>query len=70
MLVLSRKTGEGITLDQNITINILSVEGDRVRIGIKAPIDTRIFRSELLEETIHTNREAAKAPVLSLSELD
>ena len=70
MLVLSRKTGEGITLDQNITINILSVDGDRVRIGIKAPIDTRIFRSELLEETIYTNREAAKAPVLSLAELD
>ncbi|MGI6151264.1 MAG: carbon storage regulator CsrA [Christensenellales bacterium] len=70
MLVLSRKTGEGITLDQNITIKILSIEGDRVRIGINAPMDMRIFRNELLEETVQANREAAKAPIISLSELD
>ncbi len=70
MLVLSRKKGEGITLDQNITINILSIEGDRVRIGITAPVDMRIYRNELLEETIHTNREAVNAPLLNLSALD
>jgi len=70
MLVLSRKTGEGITLDQNITVKILSIEGDRVRIGIQAPPDTRIFRNELLEATIHANREAAKAPILDFSKLD
>ena len=67
MLVLTRKAGEGITLDQNVTIDILSVEGDRVRIGINAPKDMRIFRSELLNETICTNREAAKAPAVSFA---
>lgn len=67
MLVLTRKAGEGITLDQNVTIDILSVEGDRVRIGIKAPKDMRIFRRELLEETISTNREAVNAPVVELA---
>ena len=70
MLVLSRKTGEGITLDKNVTIDILSIEGDRVRIGIQAPKDMRIFRSELLEETISTNREAANAPVVSIAEIE
>ena len=34
MLVLSRKAGEGIALNQDISIEILSIEGDRVRIGI------------------------------------
>jgi carbon storage regulator len=67
MLVLTRKAGEGITLDQNVTIDILAVEGDRVRIGICAPKDVRIFRRELLEETINTNREAASAPVIDFS---
>jgi len=70
MLVLTRKAGEGITLDQNITIDILAVEGDRVRIGISAPKDVRIFRRELLEETISTNREAANAPIINLGAVE
>ena len=67
MLVLTRKAGEGILLDQNVTISVLSVDGDRVRIGIEAPKDMRIFRRELLEETISTNREAVSAVVVNLT---
>jgi carbon storage regulator len=70
MLVLTRKAGEGIALDQNVTIDILSIDGDRVRIGITAPKDMRIFRRELLEETISTNREAANAPVINIAAMD
>ncbi len=65
MLVLSRKTGEGIALDQDIEIEVLAIEGDRVRIGIKAPKEMRIYRKELLVETIDLNREAAKTPAIS-----
>ncbi len=65
MLVLSRKTGEGITLDQNVEIKILAIEGDRVRIGINAPIEMRIYRNELLQETIDLNRAASKTPAIS-----
>jgi carbon storage regulator len=65
MLVLSRKKGEGITLDQNVEIEILAIEGDRVRIGIKAPKEMRIYRNELLQETINLNREASKTPAIS-----
>jgi carbon storage regulator len=67
MLVLTRKAGEGITLDQNVTIDILAIEGDRVRIGICAPNDVRIFRRELLEETINTNREAVNAAAVNIT---
>jgi len=59
MLVLSRKAGEGIALNQDISIEILSIEGDRVRIGIQAPKEMRIYRKELLEQTIDVNRAAA-----------
>ncbi len=67
MLVLSRKAGEGIALDQDISIEILSIEGDRVRIGIKAPKDMRIYRKELLEQTIDVNRAAASTPTISFT---
>ena len=67
MLVLSRKTGEGIALNQDISIEILSIEGDRVRIGIQAPKEMRIYRKELLEQTIDVNRSAANTPVVSFS---
>ncbi|MGE5495285.1 MAG: carbon storage regulator CsrA [Burkholderiales bacterium] len=67
MLVLSRKTGEGIVLDKDITIDILSIDGDRIRIGIQAPREMRIFRKELLEETIDINRSAINAPVVVLN---
>ena len=65
MLVLSRKPGEGIALNQDISIEILSIEGDRVRIGIQAPKDMRIYRKELLEQTIDVNRAAANTPAIS-----
>jgi len=65
MLVLSRKAGEGITVNQDISIEILSIEGDRVRIGIQAPKDVRIYRSELLDQTIDLNRAAVKTPNIS-----
>jgi carbon storage regulator len=65
MLVLSRKAGEGITVNQDISIEILSVEGDRVRIGIQAPKDIRIYRKELLDQTIDLNRAAVKTPNIS-----
>ncbi len=65
MLVLSRKTGEGIVLDQNIEIEVLAIEGDRVRIGIKAPKEMRIYRKELFEETIDLNRAASKTPAIT-----
>ena len=67
MLVLSRKTGEGIVLDKDITIDILSIDGDRIRIGIQAPREMRIFRKELLEETIDINRAAINAHVVVIN---
>lgn len=47
MLVLSRKPGEKVHIDRDITVTILSVQGNRVRIGIDAPGDRRILRAEL-----------------------
>ena len=66
MLVLTRKKGEGIYLGTDITIEIISVENDRVSIGISAPRAIEIYRKELLDETINTNKSAAGTKVMSL----
>ncbi len=47
MLVLSRKLNEKIQLGDNITVTVLRVQGNTIRLGIDAPRDVRILRGEL-----------------------
>lgn len=49
MLVLSRKPNEPIKIGDDITVVINRVEGNKVRIGIKAPKEVKILRSEIIE---------------------
>jgi carbon storage regulator len=49
MLVLSRKKNEKIVIDENIVITIVEVRGDKVRLGIEAPRDVPIHRSEVYD---------------------
>lgn len=60
MLVLSRKEGQCIMIDNDIELVVLGVQGDRVRIGIKAPLDVSIHREELYQR-IRGNDELARA---------
>jgi len=48
MLVLTRKAGERIVIDDSIVVEVLEVQGNRVRIGIQAPQGVTILRQELL----------------------
>ena len=47
MLVLTRKTDETIVIDERIKVRILQIKGCRVRIGIEAPVEVPIRRSEI-----------------------
>ena len=47
MLVLTRKPGEKVVIGDNITLTVVEVQGNRVRIGIDAPDQVRILRGEL-----------------------
>lgn len=49
MLVLTRKAGESIKIGPGVTVTLLDVKGSQVRIGIEAPKDVDIVRTELLE---------------------
>ena len=67
MLVLTRKTNQSISLGENIRITVLDVEGDRISIGIDAPKEVRIFRSELIDDTMKQNRESLESANFSPS---
>jgi carbon storage regulator len=69
MLILTRKTGQGFTIGGDIEITITEVSGDKVRVGINAPREIKILRSEL-SETMESNQQAAsRADVSSLRAL-
>lgn len=59
MLVLSRRKGESIIIQDQIEITVLEVDGDTVKIGIAAPREIEILRKELLTAVKETNRESA-----------
>ena len=49
MLVLSRKKNESIVIDNNITITVVEIRGDKVRLGIVAPKDVPVHRQEVFD---------------------
>ncbi|MFO0908072.1 MAG: carbon storage regulator [Isosphaeraceae bacterium] len=52
MLVLSRKDGESIQIGDSIVLTVFSIQRGLVRLGIQAPRDVRILRSELMSDTL------------------
>lgn len=50
MLVLTRKSNQSIMIGDDIEVSVLSVMGDKVRIGIQAPQDVPVFRTEIYAE--------------------
>jgi len=60
MLVISRKINEKIKIGDDIEITVVSIDKGQVKIGIEAPKNITILRSELLEEIKNENIKAAK----------
>ncbi|GAA4158502.1 hypothetical protein GCM10022286_11470 [Gryllotalpicola daejeonensis] len=61
MLVLTRKIGESIVIGEGITITVVDVKGDTVRVGVDAPRDVKVQRSEVLEQIARETAAAAAA---------
>lgn len=67
MLILTRKIDESIIIADHITVTVLEISGERVKIGIDAPRDVVILRQELQEQVRQENIEAAAADLTELS---
>lgn len=59
MLVLARKVGQSIVVNDNVEIIIIEVRGDQVRLGIEAPRSIPVHRKELFERIQAENAESA-----------
>ena len=59
MLVLSRKVGDKLVIDGNITVEVVKIQGNRISLGIVAPSNVKILRGEL-------NEQLAKAQIVEL----
>ncbi len=62
MLVLTRKLGESIAIDDNIKITVVQIKGKQVRLGIQAPKDTKIHREEVYLAIQDQNKQSVDTP--------
>lgn len=67
MLVLSRKKNESIVIDNDITIVVVDIRGDKVRLGVEAPKEVPVHRREVYE-LIKQNEATAQDGVPSQAE--
>jgi carbon storage regulator len=57
MLVLTRKPGQSIMIGEGVEVQVLSVAGEKVRLGITAPRDVSIFRNEVYDRIESENAQ-------------
>ena len=69
MLVLTRRAGESIQIGDDVTVTVIAVNGDQIRVGIDAPRSLRVLRREVLEAIAEANQAAASPSDDALSRL-
>ena len=66
MLVLTRRIGESIQINDDVKVTVIEVKGKNIRIGIQAPKETKIYREELFLKIKNENHSAASSVGLDL----
>jgi carbon storage regulator len=59
MLILTRKLNEKIKIGDDITVTIVEIRGDQIKIGVDAPKDVKVFRQEVFQAIRQENKTAA-----------
>jgi len=71
MLILSRKIGEKVMIGDDISVSVIEIRGDQVRIGVDAPKSVKVFRQEVFDAILAENKAAAQSiavlPVLNIN---
>jgi len=74
MLILSRKINEKIMIGDDISVSIIDIRGDQVRLGVDAPKSVKVFRKEVFDAIMAENKAAAQSaavlPALDIAPQD
>ena len=69
MLVLTRKIGESIKINEDVKITVIDVKGKNIRLGIDAPRETKIYREEVFLKIKEENKFAASSQQFDLGKV-
>lgn len=69
MLILQRKKGESLSINDNITLTVMDIGADWVKLAIDAPKEIRILRSELKEAAAENKEASVEVPQNVLNEI-
>lgn len=67
MLILSRKRDQAIMIGDEIELTVIEIQGDQVKIGIKAPKNVAVYRKEVFLEIQNENKKAASNNIVKLN---
>ena len=60
MLILTRRVGEAVVIDEEVTVTVLGVKGNQVRIGVNAPKTVSVHREEIFERIKNERNQTPK----------
>jgi carbon storage regulator len=67
MLILSRRVNEKIMIGDDVSVSIIEIRGDQVRVGVDAPKTVKVYRQEVFDSIKAENKAAAESkPVLPI----
>lgn len=61
MLVLSRRKGESVIIGGEVTVTVVEVRGDQIRLGIDAPRSVKVYREEVYRQVLEENEAARRS---------
>ena len=57
MLILTRRIGEKLIINENVTVTIMAAKGSQIRLGIEAPRDVQVHREEIFQRILNERKE-------------